>query len=54
MATSTYATDYRAIDGGTWAILQGHADYCAEHGHAAYTVDGVVRYWCPRCDDAVA
>lgn len=40
-------------------VTQGHADYCAAHGHAAHTVDGVVSPWCPRCgdsfpDDAIA
>lgn len=30
-------------------VTQGHADYCAEHGHASHTVDGVVAAFCPRC-----
>lgn len=32
-------------------VLQGHANYCAEHGHARHLVDGVDQGYCPRCGD---
>ncbi len=34
-------------------VTQGHADYCAEYGHATWTQDGITRTFCPRCGDAV-
>ena len=30
-------------------VCQGHADWCAEHGHAVWTVDGERMGTCPRC-----
>jgi hypothetical protein len=48
---SHWATDHRCIRGGDWNVRQGHADYCAEYGHATYTVDGEVMSWCPRCGE---
>ena len=30
-------------------VTQGHANYCAEHGHATHKVDGVDTGVCPRC-----
>lgn len=32
-------------------VMQGHADYCAENGHARHTVDGVEQVFCPRCGE---
>lgn len=32
-------------------VTQGHADYCRNHGHANWTVDGVVLPTCPRCGE---
>lgn len=41
------ALDYPAVDGRV--VTQGHADYCATHGHAKYVKDGVPQGMCPRC-----
>lgn len=30
-------------------VTQGHADYCAQYGHATWTEDGVTIPRCPRC-----
>jgi len=46
-----WALSQPCTNGGTWDVRQGHADYCAEYGHATYTVDGVVMSWCPRCGE---
>lgn len=46
-----WAMSQPCTNGGTWNVQQGHADYCAEYGHATYTVDGVVMSWCPRCGE---
>lgn len=35
-------------------VTQGHADYCAERGHATYTKDDVVQDFCPRCGAVTA
>jgi hypothetical protein len=32
-------------------VCQGHADWCAEYGHATWTVDGVEQGTCPRCGE---
>ena len=32
-------------------VMQGHADYCEENGHARHTVDGVEQVFCPRCGE---
>lgn len=32
-------------------VTQAHTDYCAAHGHAAHTVDGVASETCPRCGE---
>lgn len=42
-----YKLSYPAVNGEV--VTQGHADYCAEHGHAKHTIDGVVSPLCPRC-----
>ena len=44
-----YRLSYPAVTGDT--VTQGHADYCAAHGHGTYTVNGVVQGWCPRCGE---
>lgn len=44
-----YAMDHAAIKGET--VTQGHADYCAEHGHAVTIVEGQDQGVCPRCGD---
>jgi hypothetical protein len=46
---TNYAMSYPAINGET--VTQGHADYCAEHGHGTYKVGGVDQGTCPRCGD---
>lgn len=46
---SLFATDMAAADGRM--IQQGHADYCAAHGHAFWIVDGVYQGRCARCGD---
>lgn len=42
-----FAMEMPALSGDV--VTQGHADYCADNGHAKHTVDGVVSPWCPRC-----
>ena len=48
-----FGMSFPAISGGV--VTQGHADYCAAHGHATHTVhkqDGTVHFVspnCPRC-----
>lgn len=49
---TNYALSYPAVNGDT--VTQGHADYCATHGHGTYTVDGVVAAFCPRCGEATS
>lgn len=44
---SIYATSYPLVTGRP--VTQGHADYCAEHGHATHKVNGVDQGICPRC-----
>lgn len=50
-----YATSFPAAsDSDYWGdrlVTQGHADYCADHGHATWTRDGVDVGRCPRCGD---
>lgn len=46
---SHWAMSYPLIPGGDGNVMQGHADYCAEWGHATYTDNGIVASWCPRC-----
>lgn len=46
---SLYALDMAALHGRP--VCQGHADYCAAHGHGKNIVDGVERGWCPRCGE---
>lgn len=47
-----HAMDMAALKGET--VTQGHADFCAEHGHAKHTHDGVVSAFCPRCGAIIA
>lgn len=35
-------------------VTQGHADYCAAHGHADFAIDGRGQSYCPRCGDDLA
>lgn len=42
-----YATSYPTLTGDV--VTQGHANYCAEHGHATHTVNGATEPFCPRC-----
>ena len=35
-------------------VKQGHVDYCAAHGHATWTDDGVDMGRCPRCGAVTA
>lgn len=43
-----FGMTFPALNGET--VQQGHADYCAEHGHAKHRdVDGNVSAYCPRC-----
>ena len=41
---------YPAVNGDM--VTQGHADYCAEYGHAVHMEDSEESPWCPRCGDA--
>lgn len=55
-AASQFATSFpvAAPADAPWferVVTEGHAAYCREHGHATYTVDGVVQDYCPRCGD---
>lgn len=50
---SHWAMSFPLARGGDGNVMQGHVDYCAEHGHATDTRDGVVMSWCPRCGDAL-
>lgn len=49
---SHFGMETPAIDGRP--VMQGHADYCAAHGHMKWTRDGVVDAMCPRCGEIVA
>lgn len=49
MTANNYRNDYPVIDGRI--VCQGHADACAEFGHATYTIDGVDQGYCPRCNE---
>ena len=49
MSNPRYANECPILTGDT--VTQGHADYCAEHGHATYTQNGKAVPWCPRCGD---
>jgi hypothetical protein len=46
---SFWAMSFPLAKYGDGNVMQGHADYCAEWGHATDTRDGVVMSWCPRC-----
>ena len=52
MATSNFRMSYPAARGEM--VLQGHADACAEFGHAAWVIDGVTQPRCPRCGETTA
>lgn len=49
---AVYGMDMAAASGR--AVLQGHADYCAAHGHATNTVNGELQPYCARCDALLA
>lgn len=53
--SSPFARSFPAISTSeNWhdrVVCQGHADYCAENGHASHTIDGIVQPRCPRCGD---
>lgn len=45
---AVYGRTFPALDGGT--VTQGHADWCAKHGHATHKVDGeLASMYCIRC-----
>lgn len=47
---AVYGRTFPALDGGT--VTQGHADWCAKHGHATHKVDGeLASMYCIRCGD---
>lgn len=53
-----WALSQPCTNGGTWDVRQGHADYCAEYGHATYTTVDLAKVetihgWCPRCGDTL-
>lgn len=55
-ATSPYAKSFPLAQPADahWTdtvITQGHVDYCKEHGHAKYIIDGVDQGRCPRCGE---
>lgn len=52
MTTKHFRMSYPAASGEM--ILQGHADACAEFGHATWVIDGVKQLRCPRCGENVA
>lgn len=49
MSTSNYRNDYPVADGRM--VCQGHADACAEYGHATWVIDGIDQGVCPRCNE---
>lgn len=44
-----FAMRWPALDGDM--VLQGHADYCAKHGHAEHFINTVETGRCPRCGE---
>jgi hypothetical protein len=46
---AVYGMTFPCAAGGDWNVLQGHADWCDEFGHATERIDGVASYRCPRC-----
>jgi len=55
MSSNQFAMSFPALNGEY--VLQGHVDYCAEHGHATHTVldeSGevvTIAERCPRCGE---
>lgn len=54
MTSNQFAMSFPALNGEV--VMQGHADYCAEHGHATHTVEAedgttTIAARCPRCGD---
>lgn len=47
--SNRFAMEYPALNGDV--VCQGHSDYCRDHGHATYTLDGIDQGWCPRCGE---
>lgn len=45
-----FGKSYPALNGDP--VLQGHADWCAEHGHAYHGTPETTT-WCPRCGETV-
>lgn len=46
-----YSRSYPITSGTT--VTQGHADWCAAHGHATVLHDGEPAPWCPRCGENI-
>jgi hypothetical protein len=46
---NNFRMDYPITDGRP--VLQGHADACAQYGHATWNKDGVAQGVCPRCGE---
>lgn len=49
MTAMHFRNTFPALAGET--VTQGHADACAEHGHATHKIDGVIQPRCPRCGE---
>ena len=49
MSTNNYRNSFPVVTGEI--VCQGHADACAEFGHATYKIDGVDQGYCPRCNE---
>lgn len=47
-----FAMEMPALNGDV--VTQGHADYCAENGHATHTTGDDVSPWCPRCGHSIS
>lgn len=46
-----YGMDMAAANGTP--VTQGHANYCAEHGHATWMDGGKDKGLCPRCGEVM-
>lgn len=45
-----FALETPALTGGV--VMEGHARFCRENGHAFNRKDGVEQGWCPRCGES--